>query len=113
RGGEQRAAVEQRESAGRRGGEPRAALAQQRARAPRVAVRGGMPGDGDLDQALKSLPAPPRLSLPHRFQHLVDLEEEGLVPERRRPDDRTPDRVVGGYGTAAMCLRRSQGTSGM
>jgi hypothetical protein len=72
-----------------------------------------MPGDRDLDQALQGLPALARFSLPHRFQHLVDLEEEGLVPERRCPDDRAPDRVVGGDWAAAIRLRRSQGARGM
>ena len=63
----------------------RARPSRSNVRAPaRVAVSQVVPGDGDLDHALQRLPAVAALALPHRFEDLVHLEEESLVPQRSR-----------------------------
>jgi len=46
-------------------------------------VRQVVEADGDLDQTLQRLPLGARGRFPHGLEHLVDLEEQALVPERR------------------------------
>ncbi len=64
--------------------QPRAPFVHEGARAARVAVCVVMQRNGDLDDTLERLPLGPTRSLPLGLEHLVDLEEQPLVPERNR-----------------------------
>ena len=57
-----------------------------------------MEGDADLDHPLESKTHGACRPLPFGLEHLVDLEEELLVPQGGRPRDDCGDGIVGGNG---------------
>ena len=72
-----------------------------------------MEGDPDLDHTLKGMALRAGRPLPLGLEHLVDLEEELLVPERDGPRHGRGDAILGGAGRGDVGLRRVEPATGM
>src|SRR5262249_60466300 len=85
---------------------------EERARAVAILVLQVVEGDRDLDQALERRPLRLRRAEPDRLEELVDLEEQTVIRERRRPVEKGQQTLAVAVSPVADDRRRPRGTLG-